>query len=356
MERLVTERVGARGRAACRLAPGIGLGGALLAMGSGCVYVSGGINPFAQQRGALQETVVSGEGRDKILLLDVSDVITDVEREGSLGLSTEESTVARVEEALTAASDDHRVKAVVVRINSPGGGVTASDTVFHGIMQFKAETGVPVIASLQDLATSGAYYVALAADRIVATPTTVTGSVGVILVGLNVEGLMGKLGVADQTVKSGPHKDLLSPFRKPTPEERAIIQGVIDDLYHRFRRLVRKRRPQIAAGDLARVTDGRVFSAAQAHEIGLVDDIGYVEDAIRDARAAAGVERARVIMYHRPEEYRDNVYSGHGSGRGPSAGAAAAPATGGFELTVRLPPAAGPRFMYLWMPRFGGMP
>ncbi len=336
----------------CQLARGIGFAVLLLATGSGCVYVSGGVNPFAERRDALRETVVSGEGRDKVVLLDVSDVITDVEREGSLGLSTEESTVARVQETLTAAADDHRVKALVLRINSPGGGVTASDTIFYEIMRFKKETGVPVVASLQDLATSGAYYVALAADRIVATPTTVTGSIGVILIGLNVEGLMAKLGVTDQTVKSGANKDLLSPFRKPTPAEREIIQGVINDLYRRFAGLVQKRRPQITPGEIAWVTDGRVFSAAQALDLGLVDDIGYVDTAIADARAAAGVERARVIMYHRPDEYRDKGYSGRGPGRVSAADGTA----GRFELTVRVPPLGGPRFMYLWAPRLGAAP
>ena len=317
---------------------------------SGCVYVSGGINPFSQQRGGLQETVVEGEGRDKVVLLDISEVITDVEEEGTLGFSTEESTVARVQEMLDVAADDGHVRAVVLRINSPGGGVTASDAIFHALLRFKADTRTPVIASLQDLATSGAYYVALAADRIVASPTTVTGSIGVILLGLNVEGLMTKIGVSDQTVKSGVNKDLLSPFRRPTEEERRIVQGVIDDLYHRFVTLVRQRRKDVPAADLPWVTDGRIFTASQALELGLVDDVGYLDDAIEDAKAAARIETARVVMYHRADEYRENLYSGRW-GAGPGGRTA-----GGMELTLRLPRMAGPRFMYLWAPGAATLP
>lgn len=332
-----------------------GLRAALLAAAaalgqSACVYVSGSVNPFLQQRQAFQEMVVAGEGRDKILLLDVTDVITGREEEGTLGFGGEESTVARVEEALRRAGEDGRVRAVVLRIDSPGGGVTASDAIHREIRRFRADTERPVVAQLLDLATSGAYYVALAADRIVATPTTVTGSIGVILMGLNVEGLMGKLGVRDQTVKSGAHKDLLSPFRRPTAEEREIVQGVIDELHGRFVSLVTERRPQIAPADLATLTDGRIFTASQALAAGLVDDVAYVDETIGQVQAACSLERARVIMYHRPDEYRENIYSRVGLDPGGST----VEDRGGNELavTLTLPPRSGPRFMYLWAPDF----
>jgi protease-4 len=324
---------------------------ALVVGSPGCIYVSGAISPFGHKRRPLQETGVSGEGRDKILLLDVSGIISGQEREQALGLASEESTVARVQEALRVAREDERVRAVVLRIESPGGEVTASDTLYREIMRFKAETERPVIAALMDVATSGAYYAALAADRIVVNPTTVTGSVGVILVGLNVQGLMTKLGIRDQTVKSGAHKDLLSPFRDATAEERAIVQGVIAELHERFVGLVIERRPAIAAADLERVTDGRIFTASQAAALGLVDDIGYVDDAITLARQAAGVERARVVMYHRVDEYRENIYS---YSRANLPGAAARPGLSGdgdvVSLRLRLPARPGPRFMYLWAP------
>jgi protease-4 len=320
------------------------------ATSSGCIFVSGGINPFVQERERLQETVVSGEGREKIVLLDVSDVITSVERDRAFGFGREESTVARVQEALRAAEQDERVRAVVLRINSPGGGVTASDTIYREVTRFRTETGRPVIAALMDTATSGAYYVALAADRIVASPTTVTGSIGVILVGLNVEGLMGKLGIKDQTIKSGVHKDLLSPFRGTTAEERRILQDVIDGLHDRFVSLVEARRPAVAAANLPRATDGRIFTAVQARDLGLVDAVGYLDDALSEAHAAAGLENARVVMYHRRREYRENIYS-HPGERSPAL-------SGGTSLSVTLsvPEPSGPRFMYLWVPRLHDTP
>jgi protease-4 len=313
---------------------------------SGCVFISGGINPFGDERQEFQETVVAGEGRDKILLLDVTDVITGQEETAVFGLASEESTVARVEEALRRAAGDDRVRAVVLRIDSPGGGVTASDAIYREILRFREETGRPVVAELMDVATSGAYYVALAADRIMANPTTVTGSIGVILMGLNVEGLMQKLGIQDQTVKSGAHKDLLSPFRKPTAKDREIVQGVIDELHGRFVSLVRDRRPQVAAADLAELTDGRIFTASQAQAVGLIDDIGYVDEAIGKAQAASGIREARVIMYHRAGEYRENIYS-----RSGSAPAAAKRRTWDeLGVSLALPHRRGARFMYLWVP------
>ena len=327
----------------------------VIVMGTaGCVYVSGAINPFYKEREGLRETTVSGSGRDKVLLVDVSGMITGLEGERSLGLVTEESMVARLQEELLRARDDKRVQALVLRINSPGGEVTASDTIYREIMRFKEETKRPVIAALRDVATSGAYYVALAADQILASPTTVTGSIGVIIVGLNVQGLMSKLGIRDQTVKSGLHKDILSPFRDTTAEERAIVQGVIDELHGRFIGLVAARRGGLSRADLEQLGDGRIFTASRAAEIGLVDRIAYVDEAIEAATEAAGIEQARVVMYHRPGEYRDNLYSG--AGLLPAIARRTADRTEILGVTVGLPREAGPRFMYLWVPGVAASP
>jgi protease-4 len=196
-----------------------------------CVLMNNEINPFQSGREPLEEKKVDGKGFDKILLIEISNVITGNEEERPLGLEARESTVTRVKETLRKAEKDRRVKAVVLRIDSPGGGVTASDIIYREINNFKQKRNVPVVAALMDTAASGGYYVALAADEIVAHPTTVTGSIGVIMLNLNVEGLFRKIGVSDTTVKSGAHKDIGSPFRKPTESDRRILQGVIDDLY-----------------------------------------------------------------------------------------------------------------------------
>jgi protease-4 len=173
---------------------------------TGCVFVVGNpLSPFGGDKRPLEETTVEGEGRAKVAIIDVAGEITDEPSKRAFGLVEDESTVARVEAELTAAADDDKVKAIVLRVNSPGGGVTASDDINTQLQRFKRDTKKPVIAALGDLAASGGYYVACAADRIVANPTTVTGSIGVILLSLDLEGLMAKIGVKNETYTAGAH-------------------------------------------------------------------------------------------------------------------------------------------------------
>ncbi len=317
---------------------------AALAVGASGCFVSLGDLGLKRGERPLEETKLEGEGRAKILLLEVTNVITDVPTKHAFGLVEEESTVARVHAELAKAAEDDRVKAVVLRVNSPGGGVTASDEVYGDIVRFKKERHVPVVAALGDMAASGGYYVACAADRIVAHPTTVTGSIGVILTGFNLEGLLAKVGVRNQTFKAGEHKDLLSPFRGATPEERRIVQGILDGLHARFVSVVREGRPTLDASRLGELTDGRIFDAPQALAAGLVDQIGDLRAAIEVARAAAGVDKARVVAYRRSDENRENIYS---AARGLPAQVNVLP----VDLGVLA--GSGARFMYLWAPGLG---
>jgi protease IV len=310
---------------------------------AGCVVPIGSLG-LLEGRGPLEETVVDGEGRDKVLMLDVSEVITDTPTKHAFGLVEEESTLARIQSDLKKAGDDRRVKALVLRINSPGGGVTASDQIYAEIVRFKKEKHVPVVASLGDVAASGGYYVACAADRIVAHPTTVTGSIGVIMMGLNLEGLLQKIGVKNQTYKAGEHKDILSPFRAATPEERKIVQSILDSMHARFVSVVRENRPRLDQTRLGELTDGRIVDASQALDGGLVDEVGDLREAIADAKAAAKLEQARVVVYNRPQESPENIYS----------------RAGGGPLQVNVLPVdlgalagGGMRFMYLWAPGMG---
>ena len=314
---------------------------AALALGTtGCFVVLGNPLGVLQRERPLEETTVEGEGRDKVLLVDISSVITDLPTRHAFGLIEEESTVGRVQSELKKAAKDERVKALVLRINSPGGGVTASDEVYGELVGFKREHKVPVVAALGDLAASGGYYVACAADQVVAHPTTVTGSIGVILVNLNLEGLLGKIGVRNETFKAGEHKDLLSPLRGATPEERRIVQSILDSLHARFVAVVREARPKLDTGRLAELTDGRIFDASQALTAGLVDRIGGLRDAIDVAKRSAGLETARVVMYRRADERRENIYSRAGSPAQVNLLPVDLGALGG----------GGPRFMYLWAP------
>lgn len=276
---------------------------------SGCVFITGDLNPFSRRPQPLEERVVAGSGDKKVLLMDISGVITSEERGDTFGLRAEESTVARVEAELEHADDDEDVVAVVLRINSPGGTVTGSDIIYDRLMRFKAESGTPILVQMMDVTASGGYYAALAGDEIIASPTTVTGSIGVIFTSVSLQGLLDKIGVQNQTVASGKMKDIGSPLRMMTPAERQVLESLVGDMQERFVGLVRTRRPDLTDQMNAQMVDGRVFSAEQALAGGLVDDIGYLDGTIERAKQRAGVREAKVIRYRRPEEYADSLYS-----------------------------------------------
>src|SRR5262245_52055728 len=257
----------------------------------------------------LEETVVYGEAGPKILLLPIDGVLVEQAPEPELFGPTEDNPVSRVREQLDRAREDPEVRALLLRINSPGGTATASDLVYGEILRFKQERGVPVVAQLMGLATSGGYYVAMAADVVVAHPTTVTGSIGVRFVSVSLAGLLEKLGIEDQTLTAVVHKDAGSPLRRLAPDERAHLQSVLDDLHARFQQVVAAGRPGLPPGGLERVADGSIFSARQALELGLVDEVADLEESVARAQRAAGLSQARVIRYHRPREYANNMYT-----------------------------------------------
>jgi protease-4 len=314
----------------------------LLAMLTGCSVLSVDLTPRVRP---LEEEVVEGKGEAKILLMDISGFLTDEAPSNGLGLGPSPARVpmlVRIREELKKAAKDRHVRALVLRINTPGGTVTASDIIYREVMLFREETKVPVVAALMDVAASGGYYIALAADRIVAHPTSVTGSIGTIMVTANVEGLLGKVGVATSTFKSAEHKDMGSPFRTLTPDERAIFQSVIDELQRQFVAKVveRRRLPQETARGLA---DGRIYTAPQALDLRLIDAIGYMPDALAAARSAIGVDEAKVIVYKRPREYQATYYA-------QTRTEAHALNTAVERLATLAGAGGGPRFLYLWAP------
>ena len=331
--------------------PLLALGAVLVPLlASGCALLRlpfGGPEP-------LEETVVEGKGSAKILILDIDGILSEEGESSAFGLFSRESIVARVREELDTARKDSRIAAVVLRIDSPGGTVSASDLLYHEILHFKHEKKVPVIAQMMGVAASGGYYVAMAADAVYAEPTTITGSIGVIFDGINLSGLMKKLGIEDQTLKSGELKDEGSPFRPMSPAERAQLQSVIDGLYARFCGVVAAGRPKLAPDRVRELADGRVYVAPQALDSGLVDGIAYLPDTLDEARRRAGVEEARVILYRRSDEWAENIYSRAPFGAGPRAAAVSQPSTVrldlGLDLLSRL---RGPAFLYLWWPGLG---
>ncbi len=301
----------------------------------GCITVN-----LLEPPGPVQEVQLSGSGDSKVLLLDLSGVISSQEKDGFL---PQPNLLATFKEELTKASKDEKIKAVVLRINSPGGTVNASDILYHELKLFKANKQVPVIASMMDVAASGGYYLAMATDAIFVHPSTVTGSIGVIMLTINAKGLLEKVCVEASAITSGPRKDMGSPFRTMTPDERAIFQGVIDSFYQRFLSVVQEGRPQLSADQIKTLADGRIYSGEQAKAAGLVDDIGYLDEAIELAKKNAGLTEARIVTYRRHGEYQNNIYSRvFGSGSGLSSLAS-------MDL-LSIVRGGSPQFMYLWMP------
>ena len=311
----------------------------LLALPS-CVFITlPGVEPLA-------EKTVGGKGDDKILLIDISGIIKDGDTGSVLGMKSKPNLTARIREELDLAAADKKVKAVVLRIDTPGGSVTTSDVIAHEIERFKAKKKAPVVAQLMDLATSGGYYIAASADRIIAQPTSVTGSIGVIAFSVNASGLMEKIGVTNQTIKSGDLKDIGSPLRPMTEEDRRVLQSVINSMYDRFLdRIIAGRPDRFTRDELKAFSDGRILTAQQALELKLVDSIGYLDDAIEGAKKDAGIKEARVVTYSEPRSYKNNIYSKFGLAAGDEI-------PKGLLVNIdagRLSD-LGMQFMYIWMP------
>lgn len=313
----------------------------LLAAGCGPLTLTLGTPP---DRNRLVPNVVGSDGgcrSPRVAVVDVSGMIFNASRPGLL--SAGENPVALLQEKLQAARDP-RIKAVVLRLNTPGGGVTASDAMYREVLRFRRETGKPVVALMMDVTASGGYYLACAADEIVAYPTSVTGSIGVIMQIVSVKAALGRLGIQTEAITSGPNKEIASPLSTLTDEQRAILRGMVDDFYKRFVGVVKEARPGIPAAKLAELTDGRVLTGAQAVDAGLADRAGDLHDAFARAKARAGLKRAEMVAFRRPFDYVNSPY------------AAAGALPGGTQINVAqiniadAMPEGPVGFFYLWMP------
>ncbi len=277
---------------------------------------------------------------NRIAILDISGVLMNGPKPGLL--SEGENPVSLFVEKLAAAQRDDRVKAVIIRVNSPGGTVTASDTLYGEINVFKKKTGKPVIALFQDVAASGGYYLSCAADEIIAQRTSVTGSIGVIMQMFNFSGSMAKLGMTADAITSGPHKDTGTPFRPMRQEERDLFQKLVDGFYEQFVDAVATGRPKLTKDQVRTLADGRVYSAEQALAAGLVDRIGTLHDAITVAKQRANITSAHTVAYRRPGEWSPNIYS--------QAQPESPQTLNLFNVTLPELFTTEPRFMYIWVP------
>ena len=255
----------------------------------------------------LREYTLEGTEKGKVVVIPVRGKIDDDPKMGLL--QDKPSMLQEFVAQLRKAEADDQVGAVLLKIDSPGGSVTASDLLYHEIAAFKGRTGKKVVAALMNVAASGGYYMALPADHIVAHPTTITGSVGVLFLQPKVTGLMEKIGVGVDVNKSGKNKDMGSPFRQSSPEEKVIFQELTDRLAKRFLDLVEQHR-KLDKNALAEVATARVYLADEALERRLVDQIGYLNDAVSKAKELAGMPRdAKVVVYRRSEYPNDTVYN-----------------------------------------------
>ena len=317
-------------------------------LASGCGQNMGYLIKPVPVRDDLVETTVSRDPglfvSDKIAIVDVDGLLMNNRDAGMFGPS--DNPVSLFAEKMDKAQKDPDVRAVVLRINSPGGGVTASDMMYRRLAEFRKERKVPVVAVIEDVGASGAYYLACGTDTILAAPTSVTGSIGVICQTFSLAGTLAKLGIDTKAITSGAMKDMASPLKPLDEADAKVLREMIMEFYGRFVDAVAAGRPAMARDTVRALADGRVYTGTQAAANGLIDKTGDIKDALELAKQRSGVKAAKVVMYDRPWGHKANVYS-------------AAP-LGGMQVNLLNVSAPGvmawlrPQFLYLWTGAAGG--
>lgn len=336
-------RPAAPGQAQRTACAGILLAGLFMLLGLTCLLPSlfsaanQSMVSSAATGGNLSEVRVGGDANasEKIAMIELSGVIADIQASGGL-FGGAVDLVARLRGEFAQAAKDDKVKGVLLRIDSPGGTVGASDRIWHMVSEFKRTTGKPVVVHMGGTCASGGYYIAVACDHLIAEPTTITGSIGVVLSTLNFADLLKEYGVKDVTIKSGPNKDLLNSTAPTNEEHLAIMQAMVDETYARFTEIVAKGRP-IQLEKVRQLADGRIYTANQALKHQLIDEIGYQEQAFAAVRRLAQAGACKLVRYRKPPTFADVL-----------AGNARAPQLDIDDLLGRL---QGPRLLVLWRGR-----
>lgn len=246
--------------------------------------------------GALAETTTTaGNPTSRIAVLTVNGTIQDT-GESSSFLSSEAYNHQAFLKQLEAVKEDESVKGVILSVNSPGGGVVESKQIYEAIKEIQKDRKIPVYASMGSMAASGGYYISAPADKIFADEETMTGSIGVIMQGVNYSKLAEKYGIEFETIKTGPYKDIMSGSREMTKDERKILQDMINESYNRFLNVIVDGRDMPKA-EVKKLADGRIYSGSQAKKVGLVDELGYEEDAIAAMKKDYNLNGAQVFEY-----------------------------------------------------------
>ncbi|MCC7299470.1 MAG: signal peptide peptidase SppA [Verrucomicrobia bacterium] len=278
----------------------------------------------------LEETWSCGSGDIKVVRIQLDGVIARAEEEGFLTVRTDmvESILTQVR----AAERDPEMRAIILEVNSPGGGVTPSDEIYNALRKFRASRpDRRVVVFIRDLGASGAYYAAMAGDLIIAEPTAVVGSIGVIMQTMNFQGLSEKIGITDVTIKSGANKDMLNPFKPVNTNQVALLQALIDEMQTRFSGIVSESR-KIDRAAKPELFDGRIFSASAALDKGLIDEIGYWNDALACTAKLLDTGALHVVRYEPQRTFLEQLIEGKSPVVLP-----------GLKLQ-------SPQFLYLWKP------
>lgn len=282
----------------------------------------------------LKEVWSYGRGAVKVARIPVIGVIMRDGEDGFFGVGPD--PVEAVLRQIRSAQNDNAVKAILLEVDSPGGAITPTDEIYRALSEFKASArGRKVVVLVQGMAASGGYYVAMPSDWIIAEPTALIGSISVIIQTLNWKGLSDKIGIQDVTIKSGKNKDLLNPFREVNPEQLAMFQAVVDNLHQHFVDIVKRGRSLDEAA-LQEISDGRVYSAAEAKQRHMIDQTGYWSDAVAKTAQLLGQASVKVVRYEERSKFADWL-----------AELRAPPVNLGLPRWMN---ANGPQIMYLWRP------
>lgn len=290
---------------------------------------------------AVETPLVAGGGGDpsqKVAVVKLEGVITDESAKPLIQL-------------LDHVQADANVKAVVLEINSPGGGVTASDELYNRVLRLKKERGIPVFVSMNSLAASGGYYVAMASDKIYAGETTMTGSIGVLFQRFDLTGFADKYGVRmDAIVSDGaPYKDSGSPFKAMTDDELAYFKSLLNDARDVFKARIASGRPKLDKAKIDAAANGKIYSAKQASALGLIDSIGYLGDACADVSKVAGLTKPHVVRIERELSFAEKLFGPQASAKVPLGAATGNAGLANVNVDRALvDDVLRPRLMYVW--------
>ncbi|MGG3800090.1 signal peptide peptidase SppA [Metabacillus fastidiosus] len=252
---------------------------------------------FASEGNEFAEDIIEkGDEFNKIAVLDVNGVIQDTGEDVSSIFAPVGYNHQNFLKMIKAAGEDEDVKGIIVRVNSPGGGVVESAEIHKELMKLKKETKKPIYISMGSIAASGGYYISTAADKIYATPETLTGSLGVIMQGINYGELAERYGVKFETIKSGEYKDIMSPTREMTADERKILQTMVNNSYKGFVDVISAGR-KMSESEVRKVADGRIYDGRQAKQLNLIDGLGYFDDTVTAMKKDLKLEDAQVVSY-----------------------------------------------------------